>query len=45
MMQSGQFVIKKEWLMSESSEVVSGNLPHWMGQITLKGVEVERVRN
>ncbi len=43
-MQAGEFVIKKDWIMSENSEVVPDILPHWMGQITLKGVEIERVR-
>ena len=38
------FVVQKEWLMSRDSQVTVGKLPSWMGQITLKGVETERVR-
>ena len=36
-------MVKKGWLMSHETLVKECELPHWMGQITLKGVETERV--
>ncbi len=43
-LENGRFSIDKEWLVSTDTKVDSSKLPHWIGQILLKGVETERVR-
>ena len=44
LLDQGYLEVEKGWLMSAESNVNLEQLPHWMGQITLKGVVTDRVR-
>ncbi len=41
--EKGEYLVKRGWFMSHDSNILEHKLPHWMGQITLKGVDTERV--
>ena len=43
LLDQGYLEVDKGWLMSTESNVCLEQLPHWMGQITLKGVVTDRV--
>lgn len=43
LLDQGYLVVEKGWLMSMQSNLSTDQLPHWMGQITLKGVVTDRV--
>ena len=43
LLDQGYLVVEKGWLMSTESTLNVDQLPHWMGQITLKGVLTDRV--
>ena len=43
LLDQGYLVVEKGWLMSNESTLNVDQLPHWMGQITLKGVVTDRV--
>ena len=43
LLEKGDLVVENGWLLSSETALAVDQLPQWMGQITLKGVEVERV--
>ena len=43
LLKNGDFTVRKGWFMSRDTQVIPDKLPRWVGQITLKGVETERV--
>ena len=40
---TGQFAAVRGWLLSQGSQVSVDDLPSWIGQIPLEGMETERV--
>ena len=43
-MGDGKLMVDKGWLMSSMTSLPVDNLPQWMGQVPLKSVMIERVR-
>ena len=43
LLEEGNLMVEKGWLMSSKTSVSVDNLPQWMGQFPLKSVVIERV--